>query len=99
MELNPLRRVLTAKAPAFFGLALLVAVVMLVIASMDSVGQAGAAQKKKSPSQRAGLAPKRLSLLTVAKGSPSPARTRARAGRSSSRLQGPGTVSLLARSA
>jgi len=44
MEVNPLRRVSTAKA--FFGLAMLVAVVMLVIASMDSVGEAGAAQKK-----------------------------------------------------
>ena len=49
MEVNPLRRVLTAKALAFFGLAMLVAVVMLVIASMDSVGQAGAAQNKAKP--------------------------------------------------
>jgi hypothetical protein len=49
MEVNPLRRVLKAKATAFFGLAMLVAVVMLVIASMDSVGQAGAAQKKPKP--------------------------------------------------
>jgi hypothetical protein len=49
MEVNPLRRVLKAKARAFFGLAMLVAVVMLVIASMDSVGQAGAAQKKPKP--------------------------------------------------
>jgi hypothetical protein len=40
MELNPLRRVFKAKAEAFFGLAMLVAVVMLVIASFDSVGQA-----------------------------------------------------------
>jgi hypothetical protein len=38
MEANPLRRVLTAKAALFVGLALLVAVVMLVIASMDFVG-------------------------------------------------------------
>jgi hypothetical protein len=38
--------VLTAKAPAFFGLALLVAVAMVVIASMDSVSQAQ--QKPKS---------------------------------------------------
>jgi hypothetical protein len=44
MEVNPLRRVSTAKA--LFGLAMLVAVVMLVIASMDSVGEAGAAQPK-----------------------------------------------------
>ena len=49
MEVNPLRRVFKAKARVFFGLAMLVAVVMLVIASMDSVGQAGAAQKKKKP--------------------------------------------------
>jgi hypothetical protein len=46
MEANPLRRVLTAKAAPFVGLAMLVAVVMLVIASMDSAGQAGAAPKK-----------------------------------------------------
>jgi hypothetical protein len=52
MEDNPFRRVLTAKATTFVGLAILVALVMMVIASMDSVGQAGAAQKKaksKSP--------------------------------------------------
>lgn len=51
MEVNPLRRVLTAKATTFVGLAILVALVMMVIASMDSVGQAGAKTKhhKKSP--------------------------------------------------
>jgi hypothetical protein len=49
MEFNPLRRVLTAKAATFAGLAMLVAVVMLVIASIDTVGQAGAAQKKPKP--------------------------------------------------
>jgi hypothetical protein len=47
MEVNPLRRVLTAKATTFVGLAMLVAVVMLVIASIDSVGQAGAQPKPK----------------------------------------------------
>jgi hypothetical protein len=46
MEVNPLRRVLTAKATPLVGLAMLVAVVMLVIASMDSVSQAQ--QKPKS---------------------------------------------------
>jgi hypothetical protein len=45
MEVNPLRRVLTAKATTFVGLAILVALVMMVIASMDSVGQAGAKTK------------------------------------------------------
>ena len=49
MEVNPLRRVLTAKATTFVGLSMLVVVVMLVIASMDSVGQAGAAQKNVKP--------------------------------------------------
>src|SRR5215217_779663 len=49
MEVNPLRRVLTAKATTFVGLSMLVVVVMLVIASMDSVGQAGAAQNKAKP--------------------------------------------------
>jgi hypothetical protein len=47
MEVNPLRRVLTAKATTFVGLSMLVVVVMLVIASMDSVGQAGAKPKPK----------------------------------------------------
>jgi hypothetical protein len=37
--------VLTAKATTFVGLSMLVVVVMLVIASMDSVGQAGAKPK------------------------------------------------------
>jgi hypothetical protein len=46
MEVNPLRRVLTAKAMSFIGLAMLVAVVVLVIASMAPVGQAGAAPPK-----------------------------------------------------
>jgi hypothetical protein len=49
MEVNPLRRVLTAKATTLVGLAMLVAVVMLVITSMDSVGQAGAAPPKPKP--------------------------------------------------
>ncbi len=49
MEVNPLRRVLTSKAMMFVGLATLVAVAGLVIASMASVGQAGAAQKKAKP--------------------------------------------------
>jgi hypothetical protein len=47
MEVNPLRRVLTAKVTTFVGLSMLVVVVMLVIASMDSVGQAGAKPKPK----------------------------------------------------
>jgi hypothetical protein len=51
MEVNPLRRVLTAKATTFVGLALLVALVMMVIASMDSVGQAGAKTKPHKKSQ------------------------------------------------
>ena len=45
MEVNPLRRVLTAKATMLVGLAMLVALVMLVMASLDSVGQAGAKPK------------------------------------------------------
>ena len=45
MGVNPLRRVLTTKATTFVGLSMLVVVVMLVIASMDSVGQAGAKPK------------------------------------------------------
>jgi len=49
MDLNPLRRVLTAKATTFVGLAMLVAVVIMVMASMDSVGQAGAAPPKPKP--------------------------------------------------
>jgi len=48
---NPLRRVLTAKATTFVGLSMLVVVVMLVIASMDSVGQAGAKTKHHKKSQ------------------------------------------------
>src|SRR3954451_15581046 len=47
MEANPLRRVLTAKATTLVGLAMLVALVMLVMASLDSVGQAGAKPKPK----------------------------------------------------
>ncbi len=42
MEVNPLRRVLTAKALSFVGLAMLVAVVVLMIASMTPVDQADA---------------------------------------------------------
>ena len=45
MEANPLKRVLTAKATTFVGLSMLIVVVMLVIASMDSVEQAGAKSK------------------------------------------------------
>jgi hypothetical protein len=45
MEANPLRRVLTAKVMLLVGLAMLVAVAGLVIASMASVGQAGAKPK------------------------------------------------------
>jgi hypothetical protein len=48
MEGNPLKRVLTAKAMLFVGLAMLVAVV-LAITSVASVGQAGAAQQKAKP--------------------------------------------------
>jgi hypothetical protein len=57
MEGNPLRRVLTAKATTFVGLAMLVAAVMLVIASLDSVGQAGAAPPKPKPPSRFGAEP------------------------------------------
>jgi hypothetical protein len=49
MEANPLRRVLTSKAMLFVGLAMLVAVAGLLIASMAPVGQAGAVQKKAKP--------------------------------------------------
>lgn len=45
MEVNPLRRALTAKAATFVGLSMLVVVVMMVIASVDSLGQAGAKPK------------------------------------------------------
>jgi hypothetical protein len=45
MEVNPLRRVLTAKATTLVGLAMLVALVIMVMASLDSVGQAGAKPK------------------------------------------------------
>jgi hypothetical protein len=48
MTANSLRRVLTAKATTFVGLAMLVAVVLLVIASMASVGQAGAQAPPKA---------------------------------------------------
>jgi hypothetical protein len=48
MEGNPLRRVLTAKAMLFVGMAMLVAAAGLVIASM-AVDQAGAAQKNPKP--------------------------------------------------
>ena len=51
MEVNPLRRVLTAKATAFVGLAMLVALVIMVMASLDSVGQAGAKPKPQPPQQ------------------------------------------------
>jgi hypothetical protein len=49
MEVNPLRRVLTSKAMLFVGLAMLVAVAGLVIASIAPVGQASAVQKKAKP--------------------------------------------------
>jgi hypothetical protein len=51
MEVNPIRRALTAKATTFVGLAMLVILAMLMIASMDSVSQAGAKSKhhQKSP--------------------------------------------------
>ena len=68
MEVNPLRRVLTAKA--FFGLAMLVAVVMLVIASMDSVGQAGAAQKKKKPQAKSRFGAKEVIATNGSQGFP-----------------------------
>jgi hypothetical protein len=51
MEVNPLRRALTAKATTFVGLSMLVVVVMLVIASIDSVGQAGAKTKPQPKNQ------------------------------------------------
>jgi hypothetical protein len=51
MEVNPLRRVLTAKATTFVGLSMLVALAMLVIVSMDSVGQADAKSKHHQKSQ------------------------------------------------
>ena len=49
MEVNPLRRVLTTKAMLFVGLAMLVAVAGLLIASIAPVGQASAVQKKAKP--------------------------------------------------
>src|SRR5215203_7417733 len=70
MELNPLRRVLTAKARAFFGLAMLVAVVMVVIASVDSVGQAGAAQKKKKPQPKSRFGAKEVIATNGSQGFP-----------------------------
>ena len=54
MEVNPLRRVLTSKAMLFVGLALLVAVAGLVIASTAPVGQADAAQKKQKQKSQFG---------------------------------------------
>jgi hypothetical protein len=48
MEGNPLSRVLTTKAMLLVGLAMLVAVAGLAIASMAPVGQADAAQKGKA---------------------------------------------------
>ena len=70
MEVNPLRRVSTAKAKAFFGLAMLVAVVMLVIASVDSVGQAGAAQKKPKPQPKSRFGAKEVIATNGSKGFP-----------------------------
>ena len=89
MEVNPLRRVLTAKATTLVGLAMLVALVMLMVASLDSVGQAGA---KPKPHPSHSSAPKRLSAPTAR--CPNRAHTPSvvRVGRSSSRLQGPGLV-------
>jgi hypothetical protein len=49
MEGNPLSRVLTTKAILLVGLAMLVGVAGLAIASMAPVGQADAAQKKAKP--------------------------------------------------
>jgi hypothetical protein len=49
MEVNPFRRVLTAKAMLLVGLAMLVAAAGLVIASMAPVDEAGAAQQKAKP--------------------------------------------------
>jgi hypothetical protein len=54
MEVNPLRRVLTTKAMLFVGLAMLVAVAGLVIASIAPVSQVGAAQKKPQPKSQFG---------------------------------------------
>ena len=51
MEVNPLRRVLTSKAMLFVGLAMLVAVAGLVIASTAPVEQAGAKTKHHKKSQ------------------------------------------------
>src|SRR5687768_1017372 len=70
MEVNPLRRVLTAKAKAFFGLALMVAVVMVVITSMDFVGQAGAAQKKPKPQPKSRFGAKEVIATNGSKGFP-----------------------------
>src|SRR5215203_4404917 len=70
MEVDPLRRVLTAKAKAFFGLAMLVAVVMLVIASMDSVDQAGAAQKKPKPQPKSRFGAKEVIATNGSQGFP-----------------------------
>jgi hypothetical protein len=70
MEVNPLRRVLRAKARAFFGLAMLVAVVMLVISSMDSVGQAGAAQKKSKAQPKSQFGAKEVIATNGSQGFP-----------------------------
>jgi hypothetical protein len=63
MEVNPLRRALTAKATTFVGLSMLVVVVTLVIASMDSVGQAGAKPKPQPTNLGQFGAKERLSTL------------------------------------
>ena len=49
MEVNPLGRALSAKATAFVGLSMLVALAIMVIASVDSMGQAGAKPKLQPP--------------------------------------------------
>ena len=49
MEVNPLRRALTSKTMLFVGLAMLVAVAGLIIASIAPVGQAGAKPKPPPP--------------------------------------------------
>jgi hypothetical protein len=49
VEVNPLGRVFSAKAPAFVGLSMLLALATMVIASVDSMGQAGAKPKFQPP--------------------------------------------------
>ena len=49
MEVNPLGRALSAKATAFVGLSILVALAIMVIASVDSMGQAGAKPRPQPP--------------------------------------------------